>query len=129
MSRGPGVLQRRVLETLATYQRIGASLQWTWPGGRRYALATYAGASDIDAYEQGRRVPVRTLRRDLECTRAELSRALSSLHRQGFVRRFDWDLQMAGERFGAKNCKFACITDEGENWLKCQQIRSAEVGT
>jgi hypothetical protein len=127
MSRGPGILQRRVLETLARYQRLGAGLQWTWRSSHR--ASSIADDHDIRAYEQGRRVPVWILRRDLGCACAELSRVLTSLQRRGFVRRFDWDLQMAGERFGAKNCKFACITDEGTNWLKCQQVQSAEVGT
>jgi hypothetical protein len=31
MSRGPGVLQRRVLETLADYKWLGPALQWKWP--------------------------------------------------------------------------------------------------
>ena len=127
MSRGPGVLQRRVLEALAAYERLGASLQWQWRSSN--PAGSIADQHDIRAYETGRRVPVWILRRDLECARSDLSRALTSLDRQGFVWRFDWDLQMAGERFGAKNCKFACITDDGENWLNCQQIQSAEVGT
>ena len=66
MSRGPGVLQRRVLETLADYERLGASLQWTWRS--RHPAGSTADEHDIRAYEQGRRVPVRLLRRDLECT-------------------------------------------------------------
>ena len=127
MSRGPGALQRRVLETLAAYERLGARLQWEWRSS--HPAGSLADEHDIRAYDQGRRVPVWILRQDLGCTRDELSRALSSLHRQGLVWRFDGDLQMAGERFGAKNCKFACITNEGKNWLKCQQIQSAEVGT
>lgn len=126
MSRGPGVLQRRMLEALADYERLGSVLQWKWSGGRRYSLATYASDTDIHAYEAGRRVPVWILRRDIGCSRADLSRALSSLERQRMVLRFGGDLDTPGL---SKSCKFACITSQGHAWLKSKQIQNGKVNT
>ena len=132
MSRGPGTLQRRVLETLATYRRFGPALGWRWPGARsRYSDANYADHGSIWAYERGWYIPVWMLLRDLECTRPELSRALKSLERQRLVYRLDGSLNGLIDRqlrYGA-NAKFVCLTEEGEAWLKRQQLHSAEVGT
>jgi hypothetical protein len=129
MSRGPGTLQRRVLETLATYARLGTALQWKWPGGRRYSLASYADADSIAGYERGRYVPVWILLRDLGCSRADLSRALKSLERKDLVRRSTGSLDSVGYPTFGKSCKFATITPEGEARLKSQQKQNVEVGT
>ena len=121
MSRGPGVLQRRVLEALAAYERLGSSLQWQWRSSN--PAGSIADQHDIRAYETGRRVPVWILRRDLECARSDLSRALTSLDRQGFVWRFDWDLQMAGERFGAKTASSRASQTKARIGLSANKYR------
>jgi hypothetical protein len=124
MSRGPGQLQRRVLQTLADYERLGPALQWKWPGARRYSLASYAGDTDIRAYEAGRRVPVWMLLRDIGCSRADLSRALGGLERQQMVLRFGGDLNAPGL---SRSCKFVCITSQGDTWLKSKQMQNGKV--
>ena len=104
--------------------RSGAA--WKWPGARRYSLASYAGDTDIRAYEAGRRVPVWMLLRDIGCSRADLSRALGGLKRQQMVLRFGSDLDAPGL---SRSCKFVCITSQGDTWLKSKQMRSGKIGS
>jgi hypothetical protein len=140
VSRGPGVLQRRVLETLAAYRRVGVSvdLQWTWHQGSRHSASGDADWIDPDyicAYEQGRRVPMC----DLGCTRPELSRALWSLKRQGLTHLYMGTLDRVaegtewlyigpgGRRTFGKSAKYATISKKGRLFLKRQQFHRGEV--
>jgi hypothetical protein len=121
MSRGPGPLQRRVLEVLAQYEALGKSLGWEWNHRPHLAVTD----SSIQAYERGHYVPVWMLLRDLGCRKDDLSRALKGLERQNLAYRLNDELDAVGKR---SNCKFATIMDDGVAWLKRQQKQSAEVG-
>ena len=100
MSRGPGVAQVRIMEALDTYHRLGGDLCWKWRGAgrsfyqkRRLKPDEYAwDRQAVAAYKSGRRVEVWMLRRDTELSAAELSRALHSLHRRGFVHLYECGL-------------------------------------
>jgi hypothetical protein len=116
-----------VIEVLARYDLLGASLGWSWPSGRRYSVAFFAEPKGIEEYELGRRIPVYVLLRDLGCDKASLSRALTSLDRQGLVWRYGGDAELAGTYTWNPNCKFARITSEGHDWLKRQLIHSGKV--
>jgi hypothetical protein len=127
MSRGLGAFQWRVLEALETYRRLGSALAWEWNRGSRYALANYASESSIHSYERGRYVPLWILRRDLNCTRADLSRALKALERRELAYGIDGELEVREGHY--RNRKFACISDEGQAALKRQQVNCDDVGT
>src|SRR5215207_9385921 len=99
MSRGLGTLQRRVLETLATYHRLGPALQWKWRTGSRYSFSQYADDNSIRLYERGWYVHVWMLRRDLGCTSAELSRALRALEQRELVFCYDGSLEYRERRY------------------------------
>jgi hypothetical protein len=129
MSRGPGVFQRRVLECLAGYHRLRGHLGWTWPAWSRYSLGTYVwDEHDIERYEAGDFVPLWMLRRDLGCSKDELSRALRSLYRKNYVWIFTGDLHFPEERTrNGCNAKYARITDEGLAWLSANTITVTEL--
>jgi hypothetical protein len=81
MSRGPGVVQVRIMETLDAYHRLGRDLGWKWRGaGRSFYQKRRLMPDEYDwdrqaiaAYESGRRVEVWMLRRDTGLSAAELS--------------------------------------------------------
>jgi hypothetical protein len=129
MSRGPGPLQRRILQALGQYASLGKSLGWKWNSGRPYAAANYADDLSVQRHERGHYVHVWMLLRDLGCSKDELSRALKGLTRQGLASRLAGDLEVAESVFSIhKYCKFAAITEEGMAWLKRQQFQSGNVG-
>jgi DNA-binding MarR family transcriptional regulator len=128
MSRGPGVLQRRVLETLSDHKRSNANptwlkLRWAW----RDRLGSFATDADIKRYKAGGVVPVRLLVESLGCTRPDLSRALKKLEAQELVLRSDGSLQRL-EPTLCHTCKFAEITAKGEAWLSANSEGSRIVG-
>lgn len=117
MSRGPGVLQVQVMQTLKGYHDLGAALDWQWcVGGSWQRKHAYKG--NIDGYETGRYVPVWILRRDLKVAPPLLSRALHGLQRMGYVGLSGADLEHPGDRFSCSEyVKFVSLHTDGERWL------------
>jgi hypothetical protein len=129
MSRGPGGFQVRVLDVLASYRRLGADLGWTWRTGSRYTLSRFVMSDwHVRAYEDGEIVPCWILRRDLDCDRATLARALAGLERQGLVYRRGGNLEPLSETTYGKAAKYASLTVEGAERCKRQHSHSAIVG-
>lgn len=133
MSRGPGTFQRRVIDALASYHRLGADPGWRWsPPRSRYALGSYADANYVHSYERGQIVALWMLRRDLGCDRASLSRALQGLDRLGLVWRRTGDLSLLVDGYGdfgnSRNAKYASLTPRGLEVSKRQQANSSVVG-
>jgi hypothetical protein len=140
MSRGPGVLQRRVLETLGHYQRHGRPQPsrhddpWHLRIATRYWDApstAFLSEANIADFNAGRLVPVRVLTRDLVCTRCDLSRALKALETRGLVVRYASSMSACctARWYEPQSCKYVGLSAAGDAWVNCQQHSSEEVGT
>lgn len=89
MSRGPGSLQRRLLQCWPCI--TSSALRYSGSGIRERAAPTSinATADAIQASGRGRYVPISIPRRNLGCSAADLSRALGGLEGQGLAFRYD----------------------------------------
>ena len=118
MSRGPGKLQVKIMETLKQYHDLGESLEWRFDPGGSW-MAQYADKCDIEAYERGDRVECWKLRRDLEISKSALSRALRGLERMEYIFRYGPDLGIPDDRLGiGENTKYSALTLDGKKYLE-----------
>ena len=117
MSRGPGVLQIRVMQTLKRYHELGAVLEWRWCNGGSWKRQ-YADPGAIADYERGGAVDLWILRRDLCVEPPLLSRAMRGLDRMGYIGLLDASLTSIHDhhyRYG-EYAKFAYLTRKGEQF-------------
>lgn len=110
MSRGLGDLQRRILETLAAYRRLGSALQWETPASR-----DLWNDGERALYENGCLVEMWKLRRDTDADKTALARALRTLARRGLVERLHGPTLFTEEDRGRRpmKCSYAGITAAG----------------
>ena len=135
MSRGPGVAQVRIMEALDTYHRLGGDLGWKWRGaGRSFYQKRRLMPDEYDydrqavaAYESGRRVEVWMLRRDTGLSAAEMSRALHSLRRRGFVHLYECGLDGLGTPEARMNAKYVQLSTKGDGWLNAKKVESTKL--
>lgn len=118
MSRGPGKLQVKIMETLKQYHDLGESLEWRFDPGGSFR-AKLANSEDIEMYEKGQRVELWKIRRDLGVSKPAISRALKGLESKGYVFLFDVSFEEIGSSGSLywSYAKYAKLTQDGRKWL------------
>ena len=127
MSKGPGVLQIKVMQTLKMYHDLGEALQWTFHPGKSW-IAKCANPRDIEIFEQGNMVPLWMLIRDLKVCRPALSRAIHGLKRMGYVFLYGADLDTIGGALDlGKFTKYIRLLKAGERWLSVNKVNNTKL--
>jgi DNA-binding MarR family transcriptional regulator len=81
-----GKIEKKALEILRVFKSMDMEREWTPNKGH---LSELADQDSIDAFERGDIVPLWMLRREIQCGKTVLARALKTLEDKGFIRRLD----------------------------------------
>jgi hypothetical protein len=123
MSRGPGALQVKVMETLKTYHDLGTCLEWRWSAGGSW-MRKFASPEHVARYERGGYVPMAILIRDLEVAKPLVSRAVKGLYGMGHVIVYGANLDLTCDKFRiGPNTKFVALTCDGKKWLSDNKVK------
>ncbi len=108
-----GKHEKKILWILRTWASVNP--EWTWNPGTSY-LRELAKPEHIADFEQGNRVPVWILRRDVACGKTVLARALKTLGAKGLIIAYGADLDTVGEPL-TYITKFVGITAKGKTLM------------
>jgi len=93
MSRGLGKIEKEILRVLSIWKEVNPGFEWFVNKG---SLAQLADETDIESFKQGERTPMWMLRRDIECGKTVLARALKTLSEKGLIILYGADLAPLG---------------------------------
>ena len=116
-----GKHEKKILSILATWSSIDAD--WEWMPNTGY-LEKLANDEDVEQYKKGNRVPLWMIRRDLNCGKTVLARALKTLSEKRLICLYGADLDSVDHAL-THYAKFVGITAKGKEF--CQKFSSEKL--